>query len=114
MMMINETRNGKVFQCKDCSRIHIEFLNLNFNLSPGQFRQFSKYIHNLDGEHWQNLNLRCMFQRKIVIPIGHQSFNILLHKHELEELKQLINPKNKCCYSVKVDLKDVERNFSLN
>ena len=46
MMIIRETKNGKVFTCK---AIHVEYKNVSFNLSNIQFQDFSKYLNKLDG-----------------------------------------------------------------
>ena len=91
--LINETENGQVFKCSKCNAIHIEYKNLNFNFSEGQFKHFSEYLSKLDGEYWEKKNKDAQFKRKIIIPIGHQSFKILLNNEELEELKQLFSKK---------------------
>ena len=90
---INKTQNGQIFKCDKCNAIHIEYKNLNFNLSDEQFEHFSEYITKLDGKKWEEKNKNTLFKRKIIIPIGHQSFRVLLNIKELEELKRLFSTK---------------------
>lgn len=90
--ILNKTVNGLVFQCKTCNKIHIEFKNLNFNFEKDEYNQFTHYISHLNGKKWENLNLESQYKRKIVIPIGHRFFRILLNNTELTELKHLFNP----------------------
>ena len=92
---INKTQNGQVFKCDKCNLIHIEYKNLNFNFSVEQFDHFAEYLTKIDGKFWENKNKTSQFKRKIIIPIGHQSFRVLLSKEELDELKQLFFIKEK-------------------
>jgi hypothetical protein len=93
--IINRTQNGQVFRCSKCKAIHIEYKNLNFNFSVKQFDHFADYLTKLDGKYWENKNKNSQFKRKIIVPIGHQSFRVLLSKEELDELKQLFFIKEK-------------------
>ncbi len=89
MSILSKTKNGKVYICTKCNNIHIEFGNLNFNFNQKEFNRFSNYILDLDGEHWEKENEKSPFNRKILIPIGHKNFNILLSLSELLEMKEL-------------------------
>jgi hypothetical protein len=90
-LIINKTENGKVFTCPSCNSIHIEFKNLNLNFSEAQYEHFAKYIMNLDGKVWEKKNENTLYERKIIIPIEHKNFNILLNIADLEEFKILLN-----------------------
>jgi len=107
----NKTENGKVFKCSKCDAIHIEYKNLNFNFSEKQYKHFADYILKLDGEEWENKNRNSHYRRKIIIPIGHKSVNILLNNTELQELKQLFSSK-KHYGIVSEDLKIMSMNFT--
>jgi len=91
--LINKTENGRVFKCSNCGAIHVEYKNLNFNFSEEQYQHFAKYINELDGSEWEYKNRNSYYRRKIIIPIGHKNFNVLLNNNELQELKQLFNEK---------------------
>ena len=89
--LLSKTKNGQIYKCPNCNKIHVEFNNLNFNFSQKQFDKFTEYILNLNGTKWEEKNKASFYQRKIIIPIGHNSFNVLLNNSELIELKQLFN-----------------------
>lgn len=91
MRIINKTDFGLVFKCYHCRKIHIEFGNLNFNLSEEEFNFFSEYLEKLDGDYWECRNATSIFTKKIRIPLsGSQAFCILLDKEELKQLKELV------------------------
>ena len=104
-ILSNETKNGKVFKCSHCNAIHIEYKNLNFNFSKKQYKNFVNYILELDGEEWEYRNRNSNYRRKIIIPIGHKNFNVLINKEELLELKQL--------FKVTVPKKNVSNHFTV-
>jgi hypothetical protein len=91
--IINQTDNGKVFLCDTCNAIHIEYKNLNFNFSSIQFKNFVNYMSRLKGEEWEQKNRDSQYDRKILIPMGHDSFNVMLNNTELEEIKNLLHIK---------------------
>lgn len=93
MQPINKTTHGKVFKCYTCKKIHIEYKNLNFNFEEEEYEEFATYIQDLDGEKWEEMNKNQIYTRKIIISIRHKTFNIMLHNYELEELKELLQPK---------------------
>ncbi|MDD2245569.1 MAG: hypothetical protein PHI70_03180 [Proteiniphilum sp.] len=87
--IINKTPFGIVFKCSKCGKIHIEFNNINFNFSLEEFREFSSYLNQLDGEYWEAKNKDSLFQRKIRIPIG-KTLCLLLTSKELSALRNLL------------------------
>ncbi len=89
--IINRTENGCVFRCQKCDLIHFEYKNLNFNFTDNEYYHFAAYFSDLQGDYYLSRNNNNNFTRKIVIPAGHQSFNILLNIEELRELKMLLN-----------------------
>ena len=110
-LTLSKTQNGQVFKCDKCKAIHIEYKNLNFNFSAKQYKHFADYILNLDGEEWEYKNRNGHYGRKIIIPIGNKSFNILLNAEELEELKQLFSTK-KQEYIVSESINIMNLNFT--
>jgi len=89
MKVLSRTQNGQIFLCNACLLLHVEFKNLSFNFTEEQFNNFIQYIQNLNGDQIEQQNNFLPYQRKIIIPIGHQSFSILINKEELNELIQL-------------------------
>lgn len=88
---INQTENGKIFRCSSCNKIHIEFKNINFNFNDEEYRYFTEYISELNGEEWEYQNRGSNYSRKIVLPINHRNVKILMNSYELQELKQLFD-----------------------
>ena len=91
--LFSKTENGKVFLCSKCNEIHIEYKNLNFNFSGEEFKNFSNYFIKLQPDEWEFKNRDSFYNRKIIIPIGHKNFNMMLNREELLEFKQLLNLK---------------------
>ncbi|WP_075603991.1 DUF6686 family protein [Saccharicrinis aurantiacus] len=89
MVTYKETLNGKVFKCSKCNLIHVEYKNININLSKSQFQQYADYLDTLDGAMWETQNTKAAFSRKIIIPTSDSHIRILLNKEELNELKYL-------------------------
>lgn len=92
--VIKRTTAGIIFKCSKCNKIHIEFGNMNFDFTESELVEFRNYIERLDGEYWEIKNAHTLFARKIRIPLGvRSSFYFLLNSSELEQLKELISPK---------------------
>jgi hypothetical protein len=113
--IINRTPNGLVYKCSNCSAIHVEFKNLNLNLTQDQFDEFAEYLLTLDGKEWEEKNADSYFKRKIALPIGHPNFRILLHNSELIEMKRLLNSSlNSQKESATIQIKHLEFTAFLN
>lgn len=93
MNIIKETMNGRIFKCNKCNAIHLEYKNLNFNFSEKDFNNFIKYFQEIDADFCEKTNSNSEFKRKIILPIGHQNFNILFDKNEFKEFKELLIQK---------------------
>ncbi len=87
---INQTKNGRIFRCVSCNKIHIEFNNINFNFNDEEYEHFVDYFKDLDGEFWELVNSNSNYKRKIIVPVGHRNINFLLNNEELDELKELL------------------------
>lgn len=90
IQIINKTANGLVFRCSQCHKIHIEFNNLNFNFSENEYKRFTEYIHQLDGEYWAEMNAGSPYRRKIRIPIAGTPLCVMLTIEELYALRNLL------------------------
>ncbi len=113
--ILSKTINGKIFMCKACDKIHIEFNNLNFVFTPEEFRFFRNYFKNLNEYHWENLNEKSQYDRKIMIPIGHTNFTMLFHAEEIQEMRRLLHNYNKKSKSQKlIQFKNLSAALELN
>lgn len=112
---MNKTTNGKVFKCANCDKIHLEYKNLSFSFTNNEFEFFKNYIISIDGDKWESRNSNSFFDRKIHISIKHESFNIILHNYELEELRCLLDIKKEIKSNFKyLNLQDIFDNTCLN
>lgn len=89
MKILKTTTNGKIFTCGKCNAIHIEYKNINFNLSKDQFLEYAKYLNKLNGSEWEEANQSSPLTRKIIIPTQDTHISLLLNNQELNELKKL-------------------------
>jgi hypothetical protein len=90
MEIINRTANGTVFRCDKCKKIHIEFNNLNFNFAPPEYEFFVDFFRRLNEDFWESVNARSVYKRKIIVPIQHRNFMILMNSREVKEMKVLL------------------------
>ena len=88
--ILSQTANGKVFKCSTCDKIHFEYKNLNFTFSKEKFVLFIKFFLEIDPEEWECLNQNSFYNRKIMVPIGNESFYAMFHAAEIYELKKLL------------------------
>ena len=96
LKIYSQTQNGRIFKCPNCSKIHFEFNNLNLNFdNMDEFKHTANYFLKLDGVYWEKQNTNSYFTRKILVPIGHHNFHIMLNNEELMELKELFRLKHK-------------------
>lgn len=98
MTTLNKTINGKIFKCDKCNAIHIEYKNLNFNFCKTDFDKFIDFFESLDVDTCEQTNKTSNFKRKIILPIGHNNFNVLFNKNELYEFKELITQRTEHTY----------------
>jgi hypothetical protein len=100
MKIINRTTNGTVFRCNKCEKLHIEFNNLNFNFTSSEYEYFVDFFRRLDEDFWESINTRSVYKRKIIVPIQHRNFMILMNSREVKEMKVLLGiekPELKKC-----------------
>lgn len=88
--ILSETENGQVFLCSKCRLIHFEYKNICFNFTNRQLEYFVDYFLEIKSEFWEVVNANSFFKRKIFIPIGIESFRIILNHIEVIEIKCLL------------------------
>lgn len=90
LKIYSQTQNGRIFKCPNCTMIHFEFQNLNFNFNSIKEMEYTaNYFFRLEAKLWETKNSGSFFRRKIFVPIGHKNFHILLNSQEALEIKKL-------------------------
>jgi len=87
--MIARSVNGSVFKCHSCNKIHIEFKNLHFSFNEDEFDIFRQYFLSLEPEKWEYINKNSIYQRKILVPIGHKNLKLMFNANEVYELQDI-------------------------
>ncbi len=95
MTKLNSTPNGNLVFCTNCNKYHLEFGNLYFNFSASELKIFTEYINSIDGEYFDMLNQQAHSNRKILLPTKLKGTHFVLHLHELNEMKVLLNYEKK-------------------
>lgn len=108
MNIINQTKNGRVYICNQCQKVHLEFQNVGFKFSQNHWNEFVKYISEIDGEDIENRNRFLDDEKKIHIPIMNDGFKLRLDQKDLSELKYLVNKKINPAYQT---IKSKKYNF---
>lgn len=90
LRLLNQTLNGKIFKCSECNKIHIEYKNLNFVFEREEFEFFRNYFLELVPEHWEKRNRNSVYNRKILVPIGHKNFTAMFSAEEIHEIKSMM------------------------
>lgn len=112
--IINKTEHGLVFKCQKCNKIHIEFRNINLNLTENDYLQFAEYINSIDGEYWEEQNKLCLYGRKIRIPIHYSTkFCLVFNLEELKAFQELFAVPVPFLFDKDL-LEKLTSNFSLN
>lgn len=91
MRHINQTPNGSLTYCKGCKHYHLEFGNIYMNLSESQLDGFTKYVMEVDIEHYLALNKHACNKRKLMLQIGHCGAFFCINPNELFELRKLLS-----------------------
>ena len=89
--ILNRTNNGLLFYCTHSSLYNLSFNNLTFNFDAVEFDRFRVYLNSIDSAYWEKEYENSIYEKKIPIPTLQNNFIILLNRHELEELKILVD-----------------------
>ncbi len=91
IIVLNRTKSGIILYCNNNKNYQLLFKNLNFNLTVAEWKSFYNYIHTVDIHYWEKEYRNSIYKKTIPIPTVQSNFIILLDKHELMELKDLMN-----------------------
>lgn len=90
--IINQTQSGKIFKCRFCDKIHIEFKNLYFTFTKEEYNNFKNYFLDFDENYWESIRKNSTCKRKIMVPVGHKNISLLFNSEEIKEFKHLFSP----------------------
>ena len=88
--IISQTPHGRVFICPSCDKIHVEFHNFLFSFNQEEYNHFKQCFGRMDGQYYEAVNADIVYQRKIIVPIGHKHASMMLNRQELKELQKLL------------------------
>ena len=90
-MILHSSRNGQIFICTQCQKIHLEFGNFTFDFSSqAHLTHFLTHLERVDGLYYEELNKHSSYQRKIMVPIPDTRMKMLFTSGELNEIRTLI------------------------
>jgi hypothetical protein len=90
-MILHSSKNGQIFICNRCHKIHLEFGNFTFDFSfEVRLKNFLEHLEEVDGAYYEELNRQSTYQRKIMIPVPETRMKMLFTLNELNEIRQLI------------------------
>ncbi len=88
---------------------------MKFTFERKEFEQFRKYFLNLEPEYWESLNKNSVYNRKIMVPIGHKNVVTMFNTSEIYEIKSMLYNMfkgNKLSEFINVDT--MNENINLN
>ncbi|WP_321286884.1 DUF6686 family protein [uncultured Sunxiuqinia sp.] len=86
------SKNGQLFVCNTCNKIHLEFGNIGMDFkSPTKLEELRGYLNTVNSNHFENEILANNYRRKILIPFANTNIKLLLSDQEIIELIELIN-----------------------
>ncbi|WP_343485737.1 DUF6686 family protein [Allomuricauda sp. d1] len=101
--ILNQSKNGTLTFCSHSKLFQVVYNNLCFEYYEWELDAFKKYIDTLDIKYWEE-QLKCTFNhRKIPISLGLNHFIILVDRHEIHELKELLNIDNAAIHFIGYD-----------
>lgn len=90
-MILHSSRNGQIFICNHCQKIHLEFGNFTFDFSSqDQLKNFLSHLKQIDGSYYEERNKYSAYYRKIMVPVPETRMKMLFTLNELNEIKDLI------------------------
>lgn len=89
--MKKTSKNGQIFICSSCKKIHFEFGNIGMDFqSPEKLNELLKYLQTVNSNHFETEDLTNNYRRKILIPFVNSSVKLLLSGDEITEIIKLI------------------------
>lgn len=109
--LITQSKNGTLSFCDQNKLFRLVFNNLCFELYEWELNKFKAYLNEIDVPYWEERLFCSLNSRKIPITIGCKHVMVLVTRHELFELQQLLedNPEVKW-----LDLKDIDYKYIEN
>ena len=89
--MRQTSKNGQLFICKSCQKIHLEFGNIGLDFkSDKSLKELSNYLKTVSKSQFKKENVAANYRRSILIPFPNTTVKALLSDVELEEIITLI------------------------
>lgn len=85
------SKNGQLFICSSCRKIHLEFGNLAIDFhSNTKLKELLNFLNTVHANHFENEVLSNNSRRQILVPFTNSSIKLLLSDEEISELTNLI------------------------
>ena len=94
LKIIKKTTNGLLLFCPKVNGFQLSFNNIFLNLSRFELNGFIDFIEKIDVDYWELEYKNSVYTKKIPIPTAQSNLIILIDRHELAELKILLNLYN--------------------
>jgi hypothetical protein len=88
---LTKNKNGFLVYCDKSKAYQLSYKNLNFNLTVEELESLVKYLKNIDCDYWEKEYENSIYQKKIPVPTLQTNFMILLERHEVYELINLLD-----------------------
>ena len=88
--ILSKCKNGKIFRCASCDKIHVEYKNFYFSFEDEEYNFFKKFFMNLDYKSEQEFTKNELCQRRLKVSVGHPNLIALFNSTEIDELKTLL------------------------
>ena len=114
-VILSKCKNGKVFRCQSCDKIHVEYKNFYFSFNEEEYEFFKNFFmkYNYDCDEGYTRNKLC--KRRLKVSVGHPNLVALFSHHDLDELKGLLGAYKKHTGTFKlIEPKAINKKFSSN
>lgn len=108
---LSKSLNGNLIQCNNSKNYQLYYKNLTFNLTPFELESFKTYLLKIDISYWEKEYENSIYDKKIPIPTLQINLILLIDRHELYELVNLLNFKQQEAY---LTLEDIKYPINLN
>lgn len=85
---LSSDENGFILRCRQCGYYQVGFAGMMLSLNMEDYEKFCRLIEHLNGRPVAEDKWRS---RHIVIPTPYYGVNLLLCKHEIDELQLLLS-----------------------
>jgi hypothetical protein len=114
--MKNTSKNGQLFICSSCKKIHLEFGNIGMDFqSPERLNELLSFLQTVSSNHFSFENTGNNNRRKILVPFANAPVKLLLNEAEIHEISELISSfLNRPCCKVSSGLSNLKAISNLN